>query len=61
MQLIFLNFFLKRKKSKADWSVNAGNWNWVSSGDPDEIKKNASNICPVKNAKKIDPNADYIK
>lgn len=41
--------------------MNAGNWNWLSSGDPEEIKENLSNFCPVKNARKLDPDGEYIR
>ena len=56
-------FFLKTKLSvnQADWSVNAGNWNWVSCGEPEEILQKESRFCPVEHSKKLDPNGEYIK
>ena len=44
-----------------DWCVNSGNWNWISTGDPEEIMTSRSSICPVKNGKKLDPRGVYIK
>ncbi len=49
------------KSKKGDWSVNAGNWNWVSCGDPEEIAENTSKICPVKNGKKVDPDGEFTR
>ena len=46
---------------KGDWCVNAGNWNWISSGDPEEILTSSSCICPVRNGKKVDPEGTFIK
>ena len=55
--LLNINFF----KSKADWSVCSGNWNWISCGDPEEVLNEDITFCPVKYGKKIDPNGEYIK
>ena len=46
---------------KADWSVNAGNWNWVSCGDPEEIIKEQNNFCPTRHGKVLDPEGIYIR
>ena len=44
-----------------DWSVNAGNWNWISCGDPEEILEEDITFCPVKYGKKVDPHGTYIR
>jgi len=44
-----------------DWCVNAGNWNWISTGDPEEITTSSSCICPVRNGKRVDPQGTFIK
>lgn len=46
---------------KADWSVCSGNWNWISSGDPEEVLNPTDTFCPVKYGKKVDPKGVYIK
>ena len=46
---------------QGDWSVNAGNWNWISCGDPEEILKRRDDFCPVKHSKKLDPEGIYIR
>ena len=46
---------------KADWSVNAGNWNWVSCGDPKDVVKDSSTFCPTRHGKILDPEGTYIR
>ena len=46
---------------KADWSVNAGNWNWVSCGDPEAIVRESNTFCPTRHGKLLDPDGVYIK
>ena len=46
---------------KADWSVCAGNWNWIASGDPIEVLNSSINFCPISHGKKVDPDGKYIR
>jgi hypothetical protein len=41
--------------------VNAGNWNWISCGDPEEITKPDASFCPIKHSRILDPEGQYIK
>ena len=43
------------------FNIFQGNWNWISTGDPEEILTSSSCICPVRNGKKVDPQGVYIK
>jgi cryptochrome len=52
---------LKIYHIKADWSVCAGNWNWISCGNPEKLLEKNNEYCPVKYGKKIDPSGTYIK
>lgn len=45
----------------ADWSVCSGNWNWISTGDPEEVLNSSISFCPVKYGKKIDPQGNFIR
>lgn len=45
----------------ADRSICAGNWNYISSGDPEALVDPANNFCPIKNGKKIDPEGIYVR
>jgi deoxyribodipyrimidine photolyase len=55
-------FLIFIQQIKADWSVCAGNWNWISTGNPEKLlDNNNSTFCPVKYGKKIDPQGLYIK
>jgi deoxyribodipyrimidine photolyase len=41
--------------------VCAGNWNWISCGDPEEVVRTTVTFCPIKYGKKMDPNGEYIR
>lgn len=44
----------------ADWSVNAGNWMWVSSSAFEQLLDSSKcSIIPL--AKRMDPNGEYVK
>lgn len=43
----------------AEWSLNAGNWMWLSCSAFFQQFFNC--ICPVAFGKKLDPNGDYIR
>jgi len=46
---------------KADWSVCAGNWSWISSGSPDDALYDMFTFCPVQQGIMIDPDGEYTK
>ena len=41
--------------------MNAGNWNWVSCGDPEDVIKDSSTFCPTRHGKILDPEGEYIR
>ncbi|KAL3882520.1 hypothetical protein ACJMK2_028856 [Sinanodonta woodiana] len=45
----------------ADWSVNAGNWMWVSSSAFEEVLQCPRCYCPVMYGRKMDPKGEYIR
>jgi cryptochrome len=45
----------------ADWSVCAGNWNWISCGDPEDLLNAERTFCPVNYAKRCDPKGDFVR
>lgn len=55
-----LNTFLKYLID-ADASICAGNWNYISTGDPEALVDPANCFCPIKNGKKIDPDGVFIR
>ena len=44
-----------------DWSVNAGNWMWVSSSAFEKQLDCSECICPVKYGKRVEPSGDFIR
>ena len=55
------NILISMYQLKADWSVCAGNWNWISCGNPEKLLDQNNNYCPVKCGKKMDPNGVFVK
>ncbi|KAI5723258.1 hypothetical protein M8J76_003512 [Diaphorina citri] len=45
----------------ADWSVNAGNWMWVSSSAFEQLLDCTYCVCPVNFGRRLDPDGIYIK
>uniref|UniRef100_A0A8D8Y8F0 Cryptochrome-1 n=2 Tax=Cacopsylla melanoneura TaxID=428564 RepID=A0A8D8Y8F0_9HEMI len=45
----------------ADWSVNAGNWMWVSSSAFEQLLDCTYCVCPVNFGRRLDPDGVYIK
>ncbi|KAK7109435.1 cryptochrome-1-like [Littorina saxatilis] len=45
----------------ADWSVNAGNWMWVSSSAFEKVLQCPRCICPVYYGRRMDPTGDYVR
>jgi len=43
----------------AEWSLNAGNWMWLSCSAFFQQFFNC--ICPVGFGRKLDPNGDYVR
>jgi len=44
-----------------DWSINAGNWMWVSSSAFEKVLQCPKCICPVRYGRRIDPSGDYVR
>lgn len=45
----------------ADWSVNAGNWMWVSSSAFEKLLDSSSCVCPVRFGKRLDASGEYVR
>lgn len=45
----------------ADWSVNAGNWMWMSSSAFECVLQCPKCFCPVRYGRKMDPTGAYVK
>lgn len=45
----------------ADWSVNAGNWMWVSSSAFEKVLQCPRCICPVGYGRRMDPKGNYVR
>ena len=47
--------------TKADWSVCAGNWSWISSGSPAEALYDTFSFCPVRQGSQLDPDGKFTR
>ena len=59
---IYFHWFLQvfeRWLLDAEWSLNAGNWMWLSCSAFFQQFFNC--ICPVGFGRKLDPNGDYVR
>ena len=45
----------------ADWSVNAGNWMWVSSSAFENFLDTSDTISPVNYGRMFEPTGEYIR
>lgn len=45
----------------SDWSINAGNWMWISSSAFDRVLDSTQSIDPVLFGKRLEPSGEYIR
>jgi cryptochrome len=45
----------------ADWSVNAGNWMWVSSSAFEQLLDCSQCVCPINFGRRLDPWGEYVR
>ena len=43
----------------AEWSLNVGNWLWLSGST--FVKEHVPWFCPVEVGKKVDPTGEYVR
>jgi len=53
--------FFQEHLLDADWSVNAGNWMWVSSSAFEQLLDCSKCVCPVNYGQRLDPWGEYVK
>ena len=58
-RLISFHKVFEELQLDAEWSLNVGNWLWLSGST--FVKEHIPWFCPVEVGKKVDPNGEYVR
>ena len=58
-RLICLHKVFEELQLDAEWSLNVGNWLWLS--ESTFVEEHVPWFCPVEVGKKIDPTGEYVR